>query len=546
MLRLALRLLATIAFFAVILPAQAQLVIPTREDDIPAADRHAFAACETKARAGDIPAMIELARRFDAGLGTKPYPDEAAEWYKRAADAGNVDARFALGMHYFIRYYDGSGARTHICAAAEAFRAAAEHGHADAMFLTGVAYAEGRGLPQSNTLALQWYTQAIENHSDKAMYTLGVCYSSGSLGLTADPAQALAWFEKGAALKNANCLFSAGVSYATGAGTTKDPAHAVECFAKAADLDHVQAMFRLAGMYARGEGVAADPALAARWNSKAFDWCDRHAKDGSDFAMYLKGLCLLHGVGVSADPKLAFSTLRAAGERKNGAAWLELARCSIEGVGVPVDLAAAFDFIGKSARCGDSSGMTILGMLYENGIATPKHPSNATLWYCNGAAAGHPIAMYHAAFAYLNGVGVVRNEAAALEYIRKSARTGYQPAVEALPSFEKLADQAQRDRIVEIQQRSRIAADQSQQNQAMKAAFVGFAVIGLALLMSSDAMPSFGDGVQSDDDVCPSCGGSGGATYVMDYENPRTNEDGSVTYGRKLRYCGTCGGSGHR
>ncbi len=61
----------------------------------------------------------------------------------------------------------------------EALRFAAEDGHAESMFLLGVAYAQGRGVEQSDTLAARWFHQAARKGHARARTSLGYLHSVG-------------------------------------------------------------------------------------------------------------------------------------------------------------------------------------------------------------------------------------------------------------------------------------------------------------------------------------------------------------------------------
>ena len=83
---------------------------------------------------------------------------EEAERIRKAADQGNADAQFRLGM----RYYFGRGVQQDYTEAAKWFRKAAEQGYADAQFLLGILYEQGIGVPEDPREAARWYAKAAE------------------------------------------------------------------------------------------------------------------------------------------------------------------------------------------------------------------------------------------------------------------------------------------------------------------------------------------------------------------------------------------------
>jgi|HubBroStandDraft_2_1064218.scaffolds.fasta_scaffold427894_1 TPR repeat protein len=86
----------------------------------------------------------------------------ATLWYQRAADCGDGDALVELGR----RYYAGLGVRRDPRHAVRCFHKAiareniAQAGREDAMFHLGIAYHEGRGVRRSDVLAIKWLSRA--------------------------------------------------------------------------------------------------------------------------------------------------------------------------------------------------------------------------------------------------------------------------------------------------------------------------------------------------------------------------------------------------
>jgi TPR repeat protein len=97
----------------------------------------------------------------------------------------------------------------------------AEQGDADAQYLLGVAYHEGRDVPQDDKKAGQWYRRAAEQENADAQYALGVAYYTG-LGVTQDDAAAAKWFRRAAEQGNVNAQNDLSVCYAQGTGVSQD------------------------------------------------------------------------------------------------------------------------------------------------------------------------------------------------------------------------------------------------------------------------------------------------------------------------------------
>jgi TPR repeat protein len=134
---------------------------------------------------GDVEAQRQVARRYEIGHGV-PYDLGKAEyWYSKAAETGNVEAQYSLGILYlnnpgneFEREYSGialleqAASGKHPLAAFELAKLydswgayaeaakwwlrAANRGVATAQMRLGNYYAQGIGVPQNYMLAHMW------------------------------------------------------------------------------------------------------------------------------------------------------------------------------------------------------------------------------------------------------------------------------------------------------------------------------------------------------------------------------------------------------
>ena len=76
---------------------------------------------------------------------------QAAAWFRKAADQGYAFAQFSLGA----MYANGRGVPEDDQQAVAWYRKAAEYGLPDARYSLGLAYETGRGVPQDLTLAVE-------------------------------------------------------------------------------------------------------------------------------------------------------------------------------------------------------------------------------------------------------------------------------------------------------------------------------------------------------------------------------------------------------
>ena len=87
-------------------------------------------------------------------------------------------------------YRDGEGVAQDDAQALVWFRNAADQGNADAQYSLGVMYRDGQGVAQDNAQALVWFRKAADQGDAEAQYNLGVMYGNGK-GVAQDDAQAL-------------------------------------------------------------------------------------------------------------------------------------------------------------------------------------------------------------------------------------------------------------------------------------------------------------------------------------------------------------------
>ncbi|MFB9949990.1 tetratricopeptide repeat protein [Rhizobium puerariae] len=121
--------------------------------------------------------------------------DEQAEFqfYKEAAQSGNVLAAYNLG----VAYRDGLGTAADVSKALEWFDRAAAEGDDTAAFNIGTIYDEGHLVPQDDQTAIAWYDLAAQRGNTDAMINLGLMYESGE-GIQANVRKAAEMYRKAA------------------------------------------------------------------------------------------------------------------------------------------------------------------------------------------------------------------------------------------------------------------------------------------------------------------------------------------------------------
>ncbi len=179
-----------------------------------------------RASQGDVQAMTELGLALAEGRGVQADAAQAADWMRKAAEAGHPEAQYRLGLMYenglgvaqgepweMLRWLNEAASKGHAGAqtalgrlylsggavepddaeAARWFERAAMTGSAEAQRMLGELYLEGRGVERNAVRASHWLGAAAEQGDGPAMLGLGRLYQGGR-GVKPDPVEAFMWF----------------------------------------------------------------------------------------------------------------------------------------------------------------------------------------------------------------------------------------------------------------------------------------------------------------------------------------------------------------
>jgi len=105
-----------------------------------------------------------LGEAYRNGRGVPEDYKEAAKWFTKAAEQGDADAQYNLG----IMYDNGRGVPKDDKEAVKWYRKSAEQGYADAQYNLGVMYSKGDGVPESYVQTYAWFNIAAANGHEGA------------------------------------------------------------------------------------------------------------------------------------------------------------------------------------------------------------------------------------------------------------------------------------------------------------------------------------------------------------------------------------------
>tara|TARA_Y100001934_G_scaffold222581_1_gene265741 strand:+ start:356 stop:1399 length:1044 start_codon:yes stop_codon:yes gene_type:complete len=114
---------------------------------------------------GHPAAQFNLGALYEEGNGTKQNMDEAAKWYRKAAEAGFTQAEFMMGwMHR-----EGIGVNKDPIQAVDWYTRAAAKGLESALYNLGTLHAEGDDKVERDLVAAwKWFTLAKRRHAETA------------------------------------------------------------------------------------------------------------------------------------------------------------------------------------------------------------------------------------------------------------------------------------------------------------------------------------------------------------------------------------------
>jgi len=177
-------------------------------------------ALRTAALAALVPVSIFIgtvcaAPQDDFNAGRKAYlaGDVVAAMtpLRRAADAGHAPAQSLYGYILEKAEYNEE--------AAQYFRRAAEQGDADGQYGLGLLYATGEGVARDPAAARDWLERAGNQNHGLAVVALSQAFLAGRLGFKTDPADAagLGWVRKAGEIDSIPALTYLAQGYRSGA-----------------------------------------------------------------------------------------------------------------------------------------------------------------------------------------------------------------------------------------------------------------------------------------------------------------------------------------
>jgi len=203
----------------------------------------------------------------------------------------------------------------------------ADLGDPQAQFVLARMYADGRGVPQSDDLAIMWYERSARGGFTEAQHRMGTNHLKGRFGLIEDPGEAFSWYILAAEREHKVSQYYVGNLLLKGEGVEQDVVEGLNWLERAAGNNCKRAKARLGQVYELGVGgIPVDNAIAVEWYLQA-------AKHDMSFAQRALGRLYRNGKGVEKNATEAAKWYRLAAEKGKVDAQLALAEMLESGEG---------------------------------------------------------------------------------------------------------------------------------------------------------------------------------------------------------------------
>ncbi|MCW1884733.1 sel1 repeat family protein [Luteolibacter flavescens] len=291
-------------------------------------------------------------------LSEKPDSAKAAEWWTKAANAGDTPSILLLA-----RFYEGAfGFKEEADAkkSLEYYQKAAALGDASALIPLGSRLLNGDESIRNEKEGREWLAKAIEKEQWSAYLALGDFEEN----IKKNEKEALAQYQKGAEKDQADCILRVAAFHLEGkGGLKKSEEKGREWLVKAAEAGNAVAALEMASRLSKDE----KPEMIS-----VYKYLLSAANTGLPVAQNEIGLLYVSGNLGLSDPTAAVAWFTAAAKAGHAAAQNNLGTLYERGMGVPVDYNNAGQLYSLAANQGHAAATTGLARLHAAGNGTTQ------------------------------------------------------------------------------------------------------------------------------------------------------------------------------
>lgn len=293
-------------------------------------------------------------------ITTRKRSVEALSWYKKAAEQGDVESIYQIG----IFYQKGLGVDKDFSEASKWFSKAADLGFPAAQYALALQYGDGKGVNRDLRKAFKLYKKAAKQGYSRAQCNLGYCYLNGE-GTIPDANKGIEWLMKSAEQEYKYAEFKLGECYSLGHGVVENHIEAAKWYAKAAEHGHPDALSRVGYCHEKGDGVDKD-------EEKAFEFYNRAASLDSLEGIHNLGSCYYFGIGTEKNLESAIHCWALSSERGHPISQRNLGLMLIKGDELELDMAKGVELLLRASLNGDDKAKQLLIKLADSSITDPR------------------------------------------------------------------------------------------------------------------------------------------------------------------------------
>jgi TPR repeat protein len=216
-----------------------------------------------EADTSDAAGMTLIGEIYRLGLGVPQDAAIATDWFERAAERGDINATFALASILL----DERNPKRDATRGGALMEKAAAAGHPAANYNLALALL-ATGRDEDTIRAIACLQIAAAANIGDAMHALGILAKQGR-GMPESDTVAAQWMAKASATGHIGGEVEYAILLFNGTGVAKDEVAAAKLFLRAANKGNPIAENRLARLYQSGRGIPPDSIEAAAWHLAA-------------------------------------------------------------------------------------------------------------------------------------------------------------------------------------------------------------------------------------------------------------------------------------
>lgn len=269
----------------------------------------------------------------------------------KGVEEGKEEAKLYLGDFYYIEWKKTKD-NENIKKAVDWYKKAAEAGNIDGQHNLMCAYFNGIGVKRDYNEAFRWCEKLVENGDIRAKIILAISYENG-INSNYNPQKAFEILKSCDGKNNPIVAYCLGIYYEKGIGIEINHKKAFNYYKICANKGYDRGQLRLAYCYEEGIGTKKD-------YKKAFNRYRKAVSNGNEDAKYLLAHCYEKGIGTNVDLKKAFSIYEELSNSGHEEGYYKLAYCYEHGIGTEADKEMAFEYYNDLAKMGNKKAQFYL------------------------------------------------------------------------------------------------------------------------------------------------------------------------------------------